>query len=123
MFRHAMMRLLGLALALTAASANAGMALDVTKLQGEMFIAGATTVDPPPAEPKNTHAYVMIVGPAALRMYQNMRVKAEDDLCQDGHKLKRAGKLSCSVGKNDKEASCDFALDLVSSQAATGRAC
>ena len=114
---------IGLALALTAASPQAGLALDVTKLQGELFIAGATTVDPPPTEPKNTHAYVTITGPSALRLYQNMRAKAEDDLCQDGHKLKRAGKLSCSVGKNGKEASCDLALDLVSGQAATGRAC
>lgn len=123
MFRRVMMRPLSLALALTATSTNAGMALDVTKLQGEMFIAGATTVDPPPTEPKNTHAYMTIAGPAALRIYQNLRVKPEDDLCQDGHKLKRAGKISCSVGKNGKDASCDFALDLVSGQAAAGRAC
>lgn len=98
-------------------------ALDVSKLQGEMFIAGATTVDPPPSEPKNTHAYVTITGAPALRMYQAMRAKAEDDLCQDDRKLKKAGNLSCSVGKNGKDASCDFAVDLVKGAIANGRAC
>ncbi len=123
MFRQVNTRSLGFTLALIVANTDAAIALDVSKLQGELFIAGATTVDPPANEPKNTHAYVTITGPSALRLYQNMRAKAEDDLCQDGHKLKRTGKLSCSVGKNGKEASCDFALDLVSGQAATGRAC
>lgn len=116
-------RFFAVALALTATGAQAAFALEVSKLQGEMFIAGATTVDPPPSEPKNTHAYVTISGPSALRLYQAMRAKPEDDLCQDGHKLKRAGKLTCSVGKNGKEASCDFALDLVTGTAAAGRAC
>lgn len=114
-------RTLGLVAALF--STFPAFALDVSKLQGEMFIAGATTVDPPLNEPKNTHAYVTITGPSAHRMYQAMRAKVEDDLCREGQKLKRAGNLSCSVGKNVKDASCDFSVDLVKGAIAHGQPC
>lgn len=114
---------LGLACALIPSTFQGALALDVSKLQGEMFVAGATTVDPPPNEPKNTHAYVTLTGPSALRMYQAMKAKAEDDLCQDDRKIKRAGSLACSVGKNGKDASCDFAVDLVKGAIANGRPC
>ena len=93
------------------------------KLTGELFIAGKTPLDPPPEEPKNTHAYVTIDGAAALQMYRSMRAKAEKDLCQEGNMIKRAGPLACSLARNGKAATCDYAIDLVNGALADGRPC
>jgi hypothetical protein len=123
MSRRAVTGSFGFVVALISASATLALALDVTNLRGELFIAGKTVVDPPPTESQNSHAYVTIEGPAALRMYRNMRAKAEDDLCREGNKIKRAGNLACSVGRNGREASCDFALDLVNGTIAPGQPC
>ena len=43
------------------------LAQEVSQLRGEAFLAGKTAVDPPPDEPKNSHAYLTVSGPAALR--------------------------------------------------------
>ena len=68
-------------------------AQDSSPLRGDLFIAGKTPIDPPPNEPKNSHAYLTISGPAALRMYRGMRAREEPDACEPGKKLKRAGAL------------------------------
>jgi hypothetical protein len=100
------------------------MGQDVVRLNGEMFIGGATLVDPPPGEAKNTHAYLTVTGPAALRLYRGMTAKEEDDLCRgDGHKVRRAGALSCSIAAGGREAVCDFGVDLRSGTLAGGRPC
>ena len=114
---------LGIVLTLLALSTAAVLAIDTSPLEGELFIAGKTPVDPPRNEPKNTHGYVTITGPAAMRMYQAMRGKAADDLCQSGYKVKRAGKLSCSLGEGGKKAACDFSIDLIRGTLADGRPC
>jgi hypothetical protein len=69
-------RTLGCALAsglMGLAAAGCGCAQEASPLRGEAFIAGKTPVDPPPAEPKNSHAYMTVTGPAALRMYRATR--------------------------------------------------
>lgn len=97
---------------LAALTGQAAMAQDVLVLRGELYIAGKTPVDPPPNEPKNSHAYMLVTGPAALRMYRNMRAKEEDNPCEEGKKMKRAGPLLCSITANRREATCDFSVDL-----------
>lgn len=100
------------------------LAQDATRLSGEMFIGGATLVDPPSGEAKNTHAYLTVTGPAALRLYRNMPAREEDDVCRgDGHKVRRAGTLACSIDARGQQAACDFGLDLRSGLPAGGRPC
>ena len=98
-------------------------AQDAAPLRGEVFIAGKTPVDPPPGESKNSHAYVSISGPAAVRIYRAMRGKEEKDFCQEGRKIKQVGKLSCSLAGNGKDATCDFSLDLIKGALDEGRPC
>jgi hypothetical protein len=103
---------------------EAAMGQDAVGLSGEMFIGGADLVDPPSGVAKNTHAYLTVTGPAALRLYRNMPAQEEDDLCRgDGHKLRRAGSLSCSITVGGQEAVCDFGVDLRSGRLAGGRPC
>jgi hypothetical protein len=104
--------------------AGGAMGQDAIGLRGEMFIGGAQLVDPPADEAKDTHAYLAITGPAALRIYRSMPTPEEADSCRgDGHKLKRAGQLSCSITASGREAVCDFAVDLRSGKLAGGRPC
>ena len=105
-------------------AAFAAMGQDAVHLSGEMMIGGATLVDPPAGEAKNTHAYLTITGPAALRLYRSLPAAEEDDLCRgDGRKMRRAGTLSCSINPRGQEATCDFGIDLRSGTLAGGRPC
>jgi hypothetical protein len=60
------------------------LAQTVTPLRGELFVAGKSAIDPSPDEPRNSHAYVTLSGPAALRMYRAMRAKEEANVCESG---------------------------------------
>ena len=113
---------LTVAAALPLATATAD-APDPDRLRGEMFISGATLVDPPPEEPRDTHAYVSIEGTAARRMYDALKVAATPDLCVSGRRLKRAGHVACSVGTKPSDARCDFAVNLVEGSLAPGLVC
>ena len=99
------------------------LAQEISQLRGEVFIAGKTPVDPPPEEPKNSHAYMTVSGPAALRMYRTMRAKEEANLCGEGKRMKRAGALTCSVTRDGRNAACDFSVDLIKGVLDSGRAC
>ena len=106
---------------LTAAPAFAQME---SALRGKMFIAGKTVVDPPPREAKNTHAYISITGNAAKRMYRTMRGRIQPNECRsDGWKMKTAGPLTCSISRDGKKASCDFAISLVNGRSKDGQPC
>ena len=98
-------------------------AQDSSPLRGDLFIAGKTPIDPPPNEPKNSHAYLTISGPAALRMYRGMRAREEPNACEPGKKLKRVGSLGCSITKDGKAATCDFSVDLIRGSLDGGRPC
>ena len=113
----------GVLLLILTAAASQAPAQDVSPLRGVMFIAGKTPVDPPPAEPKNSHAYLTISGPAALRMYRAMRAKEEPNLCEEGKRMKGAGALSCSLTRDGRTAACDFAVDLLNGVLDAGRPC
>lgn len=113
----------GLSLMWLATTIPIGFAQDVSQLRGEAFIAGKTPVDPPPDEPKNSHAYMTVSGPAALRMYRAMRAKEEANLCEQGKRMKRAGALTCSISRDGRNATCDFSVELIKGTLDSGRAC
>ena len=108
---------------LVGALAGPAGAQEVMPLRGEVFIAGRTAIDPPPNEPRDSHAYLLIQGPAALRMYRSMRAKEEPNICEEGKRLKRAGPLMCSITRDGRSATCDFSVDLVRGALADGRPC
>ena len=114
---------LGLSLMWLVTTIPIGFAQDVSQLRGEAFIAGKTPVDPPPDEPKNSHAYMTVSGTSALRMYRAMRAKEEANLCEAGKRMKRAGALMCSVSRDGRSATCDFSVDLINGVLDGGRAC
>ena len=105
------------------AAAGGGHAQEASTLRGEVFLAGRTAVDPPSDEPKNSHAYMIVTGPAALRMYRAMRAKEEPNLCEEGKRMKRAGALTCSLTRDGRTAACDFAVDLLNGALDPGRPC
>jgi hypothetical protein len=97
---------------------------DLLPLHGELFIAGEHAVDPPPTEPKDSHAYFAVIAPAALAMFHVMRAAEEDDLCHGPDwKLKRAGGLSCSIHAGGAEAICNFSVGLQTGYIAAGPPC
>jgi hypothetical protein len=105
------------------ATGPACLAQEVSQLRGEVFLAGKTSVDPPPDEPKNSHAYMTVSGAAALRMYRAMKAKEEANLCEEGKRMKRAGALTCSVSRDGRNATCDFSIDLINGKVDSGRPC
>jgi len=93
------------------------------RLTGELFVAGATLVDPPPDEPAGTHAYLHLTGAAARRVFDALKTKDKADACVPGRRLKAAGPMVCSVRGKADDAYCDFALDLTRGTIAAGSAC
>jgi hypothetical protein len=110
-------------LALLAPLPPGASAQEAVPVKGEVFLAGKTPIDPPPGEPKNSHAYVTLTGPGALRMYRAMKAKEEKNLCEEGKTLKRAGPLACSLSRNGRSASCDFSIDLLKGALDEGQPC
>jgi hypothetical protein len=118
-------------IALFMASAMALPFVETTKaedssmqLRGEAFIAGATIIDPPPDEQQDTHAYLMLTGEAANRIFDSLKSSPTEDVCRgDGWVVKRAGEVSCALNRTSGEAECDFSIDLRSGTIATGPPC
>jgi hypothetical protein len=106
---------------LPAAAYAGGDMQNPDRLRGQMFIAGATLVDPPPDEPRRSHAYLEVTGDAARHLYETMPAHAVPDLCSPGRRFKQAGHLTCSVGARD--ARCAFAIDLRDGALAAGTVC
>jgi hypothetical protein len=128
MLRFAVLRRcsgIGLAAGLAIVAAGGiGTAQDASKIQGHLYIAGKTPSDPPLGEPKNTHAYVTMQGPGAMRIYRAMKAREQDDLCRgDGWKIKRAGHLACSASRKEGKVECDFAVELTRGSLAAGNPC
>ena len=93
-----------------------------TALRGDMLLGGKELVDPLPGAPKDSHAYLTITGPAAMRMYRAMKAREEKNECQEG-KIKNAGSLSCTLSTNGREATCDFSINLRTGALEDGRPC
>jgi hypothetical protein len=93
-------------------------------LQGSLEIRGATIIDPPEDEPKNTHAAFVIEGAAAKLLYDTIQAKPVEDECAgDGTLRKSAGKLSCYRRAEAGRYECDFAIDLKRQRIEAGLAC
>lgn len=107
----------------TGAAGDAGDMQHPDRLAGEMFIAGATLVDPPPGERDDTHAYLSLSGPAARRLFRALKTTATTDACSPERRLKTVGALRCSVGRKTDDARCDFAIDLVRGVIAPNSVC
>jgi hypothetical protein len=108
---------------LLVAGASPAQEISISQLRGQAFIAGKTPIDPPPDQPKNSHAYMTVTGRAALRMYRAMTAKEEPNLCETGKRMKRAGPLYCSLSRNGRSASCDFSVNLQNGTLDDGRPC
>ena len=118
------MRSLGFLLAALAAASAVAAAAPRQALRGSLQIRGATIVDAPKDEPKNTHAAFVIDGAAAKMLYDAIQGKPEEDECMgDGSLRKRAGNVSCLRRANDGKYECDFAIDLRSQKIEPGRVC
>jgi len=113
-------------LALALGAAPAGAAGDIQhpmRLTGEMFIAGATLIDPAAGEPGDTHAYLHLTGAAARRLFEAIKGAQALDACRPGRHIKVAGPIACSAGPKATDAECDFALELTSGATASGSSC
>jgi len=85
-----------------------------TKLTGSVSVGGLTTFDAPEDEPKNTHAGLVIEGPAALKMFRAMKTPAELDECLgEGWVSKFAGPMFCGLAPDGEEATCFVRISLV----------
>ena len=67
-----------------------GIAAQESSLRGNFHIGGKSMIDPPPNEPKRTHAYFAIEGASALQMYRAMKAAESEDCVNDGEHAKRA---------------------------------
>jgi hypothetical protein len=94
-------------------------------LTGQFDITGATPVDPPANEPRNTHFRVYLTGEAARTLYESMKVRPQRSIC--GEDLdsfeKTIGEMMCAVSKNGTAYKCWFAIDLEKQQISGGWAC
>lgn len=114
--------LLAVAFGIPSARASGDMQ-HLYRLSGEMFIAGATLVDPDPSEPAGTHAYLHVMGAPARAIFERLKAKEIADACTPGRRVKTAGAIFCSARGKADDAYCEFALDLTRGTAATGTAC
>lgn len=93
------------------------------RLQGELLMGGATLVDPPPGEPRDSHAYFTITGEPARRLFNAMRAPVALDVCESGFRMRQQGGLTCRMGPRGREPSCAFSIDLRSGGFGPGRPC
>jgi hypothetical protein len=93
-------------------------------LQGVLEIRGFTIVDPPPHEPRDTHAAFVIKGDAARLLYETMKIDAvKDDCLADGSRRKQIGNLKCVHLMSGATYECDFAIDIEKQVVEVGRVC
>jgi hypothetical protein len=119
-----MKQLVAAAVLLAAAGTTAIAEQDEVNLQGNLYIGGKSLIDPPPNEPKNTHVYMKIEGPAALKVYRAMKGKEREDECLgDGWRTKSAGQMQCWLAANRKDANCSFGMDLATGRVSAGSVC
>jgi hypothetical protein len=116
---------MGVAMVLVAMTAAAVLAAPREwSLRGTLEMRGATMVDPPPEERRDTHAAFVLEGDAARALYDALPVKPVEDAClDDGSLSKQLGNLRCVRLAHAGGYECDFAIDLRTQTLAAGRAC
>lgn len=99
--------LAGIALVLSAAAA------DYRTLHGSYLIGGATLIDPPPTEARDTHLYLDLDGATARDLYRALKAKPEDGVCgAPGDLTKRQGGVQCTRVHGGNEYHCAFGVEL-----------
>ena len=117
------------AMAAAALLAGVGLAMaahvdDVRRLAGHYHWRGATLVDPPPAEPRDTHLVLSLEGSAARELYERLGTTPVRDAClDDGSLTRQRNALRCTRHPEPGRYTCDFAIDARSGRLAAGQAC
>ena len=82
-------------------------------LTGAFRISGASVVDPPEGEARDTHLRIHLTGEAARALYGSMKVKPRPDECRgDGTLVKFVKDMQCTLSPNRKQHECWFAVDI-----------
>ena len=99
-------------------------AADYKPLQGTYMVGGATLIDPPESEPRDTHFYVDLEGYAARDLYKALKAKPEAGICgEPGDLTKRSGGVQCTMVKGGKEYHCAFGVELRTQHVVSGVVC
>jgi hypothetical protein len=97
---------------------------DARRLAGTFHWRGATIVDAPPGEPRDTHLVLMLDGAAARELYDRLGTTPVRDAClDDGSLTRQRNALRCTRHPEPGRYTCDFAIDARSGRLATGQAC
>lgn len=97
---------------------------DVRRLAGFYHWRGATLVDPPPGEARDTHLVVNLEGSAARELYERLGTTPVRDAClDDGSLTRQRNALRCTRHPEPGRYTCDFAIDARSGRLAAGQAC
>jgi hypothetical protein len=93
-------------------------------LQGSYVVAGATLVDAPPDEPRDTHLRLTLEGDAARELWDAMKVEpAYDECLDDGTRSKRVGEMQCWLQADDAMYRCAFAVEVATQRITSATAC
>ena len=97
---------------------------DARRLVGTYHWRGATIVDPPPGEPRDTHLVLELEGSPARELYERLGTTPVRDAClDDGSLTRQRNALRCTRHPEPGRYTCDFALDARSGRLAAGQAC
>ena len=88
------------------------------------MIGGATLIDPPADEPRNTHYYFFLKGSSAQALYDAIDAPAVRDECRDDGSLTRSvGNIQCLVSADGADYQCTFGINLSKQSIEPGSAC
>ena len=97
---------------------------DMRRLAGHYHWRGATLVDPPAGEARDTHLVLDIEGTAARELYDRLGTPPVRDAClDDGSLTRQRNALRCTRHPEPGRYTCDFAIDARSGRLAAGHAC
>ena len=93
-------------------------------LTGSYALSGATLVDAPPEEARDTHLRLHLTGAAARDLFAAMKADAEYDAClDDGAHSKRLGGTVCTRDAGGETFECSLSIELSTQTVVPGAAC
>lgn len=96
---------------------------EMEPLTGQWDISGATPVDAPPNESRDTHFRVYLTGEPAKAIYIRMNSKPRELCGGEGTLSKYQGSMSCTLTKKNSTYECWFAIDINKQEISGGFAC
>lgn len=97
---------------------------DARRLTGTYHWRGATIVDAPPAQARDTHLVLELDGNAARELYERLGTTPVRDAClDDGSLTRQRNALRCTRHPEPGRYTCDFAIDARSGRLTAGQAC